>query len=136
MKHKCTGYKDSKGNQYYLEDIVYNPFACDYWVVHNKPQDEDGVPYCLVLNNDFDQYYMDIDDPDGFIIVSHKGDNDYDDYLNKMKKTLRETELSYLIGSIIDFSKIATTKEKFLINNFLKSLTGKSLEEHTKEVEG
>ena len=82
-------YKDANGINYRLGDIVYNPCIGDYWVVQKyteeeKQKYEPECDYCLVLNNNKDDYFEDIDVPQGFEIVSRVGDFKYNDTLKAL----------------------------------------------------
>lgn len=94
MKYTSTQttkvYCDSKGVEYKEGDIVYNPCIDDYWVVRcSIPSDNTLCPYQLVLWDSRDEYYMDLDEPAGFEIVSRKGDTDYKILLGYIHKVRR-----------------------------------------------
>lgn len=94
MKYTSTQitkvYCDSKGVEYKEGDIVYNPCIGDYWVVRcSIPSDNTLCPYQLVLWDSRDEYYMDLDEPAGFEIVSRKGDTDYKILLGYIHKVRR-----------------------------------------------
>ena len=70
-------YYDSNNKEYKVGDIVFNPFFGDYWLVEEyteEEQSETDCPYCLSLYGDKDDYYMDIDEPAGFIIICSKNE--------------------------------------------------------------
>ena len=94
MKYTSTQttkvYCDSKGVEYKEGDIVYNPCIGDYWVVRcSIPSDNTLCSYQLVLWDSRDEYYMDLDEPAGFEIVSRKGDTDYKILLGYIHKVRR-----------------------------------------------
>lgn len=94
-------YYDSNKREYKVGDIVYNPFFGDYWLVEEyteEEQSETDCPYCLSLYGDKDDYYMDIDEPAGFIIICSKGEPDYNKYIeefNEIIKRRREQEAQW-----------------------------------------
>lgn len=95
LKKEDLEYKDANGVNYRLGDIVYNPCIGDYWVVQKyteeeKQKYETECDYCLVLNNNKDDYFEDIDVPNGFIIVCKIGDADYDKTIEAMNKLAEE----------------------------------------------
>lgn len=80
-----TGYLDYNHKEYLVNDIVYNPCFSDLWMVKQyteqmKKDYDTDCDYYLALYGDPDLYMMDIDEPMGFVILSHKGDPDYDNY--------------------------------------------------------
>lgn len=86
---ELTGYKDSKGFEYKVGDIVYNPCFGDYWVVqkYTEQEKEEYKPdcdYCLALNNDKDDYFEDINVPQGFEIIMSKDHDDYDTAIKEL----------------------------------------------------
>lgn len=88
---ELTGYKDSKGNEYKVGDIVFNPTFGDYWVVQKYTEQEKKdfdaeCDYCLVLNNDKDDYFEDIDVPQGFEIVMSSDNDDYELAISELNK--------------------------------------------------
>ena len=94
-----TGYRDSKGEEFEIGDIVFNPCFRDYWLVgkyseneHIKKYEED-CPYYLCQYGDPDLYFMDLNEPAGFIIEEKKGTKRYNEILAeiyKIAKTLNE----------------------------------------------
>lgn len=99
---ELTGYKDSKGIEYKVGDIVFNPCFGDYWVVQKYTEEEKQkyqpeCDYCLVLNNDKDDYFEDIDVPQGFEIVMSSDNVDYDEAINELNK-LAESRKQYMEG--------------------------------------
>lgn len=95
LKKEDLEYKDANGVNYRLGDIVYNPCIGDYWVVQKyteeeKQKYETECDYCLVLNNNKDEYFEDINVPQGFIIVCRVGDADYVKTIEAMKKLTEE----------------------------------------------
>ena len=95
LKKEDLEYKDANGVNYRLGDIVYNPCIGDYWVVQKYTDDEKKeyeteCDYCLVLNNNKDEYFEDINVPQGFIIVCRVGDADYVKTIEAMKKLTEE----------------------------------------------
>ena len=94
-------YYDSNNKEYKVGDIVFNPFFGDYWLVEEyteEEQSETDCPYCLSLYGDKDDYYMDIDEPAGFIIICSKGEPDYNKYIeefNEIIKRRREQEAQW-----------------------------------------
>lgn len=94
-----TGYKDSKGKEYLLDDIVFNPFFGDYWIVGKYSENKDiaeyeeDCPYYLAQYGDPDLYFMDLDEPSGFVIEKRKGIDDYEEAkkeLDEIAKTLQK----------------------------------------------
>lgn len=89
-------YRDSNGEEYKEGDIVYNPCIGDYWVVRcSIPKDNTLCPYQLVLWDSRNEYYMDLDEPIGFVIVRRKGDKEYKSLLksiHRIKKHRREED--------------------------------------------
>lgn len=77
-----TGYFDANGREYELGDLVYNPLFGDVWLVdewtEDEPREPGDSPYCLRQYCSKEIYSMDIDDPDGFVIESRKGDEGYE----------------------------------------------------------
>lgn len=83
-------YKDSNGVEYKIGDIVLNAKGIgDYWVVQ-KCSDEEKELYgletdiCLALNNDKDDYVIDIDEPLGFEIVIRPDDEHYKEAIEEL----------------------------------------------------
>ena len=77
VKFEKTNIKDYKGKTYRTGDIVYNPSFGDVWVVgkYTKQQLEDYKPECkyyLCQYGYMDSYFMDLDEPFGFIIVHRR----------------------------------------------------------------
>ena len=91
-KEKELEYKDSKGRNYKLGDIVFNPYFGDYWLVEEYTEEErDCVcPYCFSLYGSKDEYYMDLDEPAGFEIVCSVGEKDYDTYREEFKEIIKQ----------------------------------------------
>lgn len=95
MKYTSTQttkvYCDSKGVEYKEGDIVYNPCIGDYWVVRcSIPSDNTLCPYQLLLWDSREEYFMDLDEPAGFEVVSRKGDTDYKILLGYIHKVRRK----------------------------------------------
>ena len=86
----CEGYKDSKGNQYYLDDLVFNPCFRDLWLVSKQVDKSSECPYCLKLWTDENEYVIDLDMPSGFIIECHKNEERYEELYNECLKVLEE----------------------------------------------
>lgn len=78
---KCNGFFDSKNSQYYVGDIVLNPAFNDLWLV-----EKDNNSYIFTLFGNKDNYYMPLDEPLGFIIMSHEGDKTYQALYEDLKK--------------------------------------------------
>lgn len=100
-----TGYKDSAGKEYMVGDIVFNPFFVDYWIVQKYTQQEIEeygceTPYCLVLWNNKDEMFEDIDVPEGFIIIKHKYENGYDKMLQEINTVAKQRQDLY--GDIVE----------------------------------
>lgn len=100
MKKKQL-YKDSKGVIYQIGDIVLNPCIMDYWVVQKctkKDKEQYGLTtdICLALNNDKDDFVIDIDEPAGFEIIVRCNDDNYKEaidglnHIAEMRKKLYE----------------------------------------------
>ncbi len=86
-----TGIFDSNNKEYKLYDIVYNPFFGDLWIVdYNKENEREDCKYRLILYNNEDDYYMDLDEPVGFKILASKGDKNYDELLKLMNDKKEE----------------------------------------------
>lgn len=87
-------YRDSRGIEYKEGDIVYNPCNGDYWVVrYSVLEDNTLCPYQLVLWDSKDEYFMDLDEPNGFEIVRRKGEKDYKTLLKSIHKIRRKHKL-------------------------------------------
>lgn len=91
-KGLCEGYKDSKGNQYYLEDLVLNPYFGDVWIIGKYTEQEmkdfeTDCPYYLAQWGSRDEYYMDLNEPEGFVIEKHKDEDGYEELLNYCEET-------------------------------------------------
>lgn len=85
-------YYDSNNREYKVGDIVFNPFFGDYWLVEEyteEEQSETDCLYCLSLYGDRDEYYMDIDEPAGFIIICSKDEPDYNKYIEEFKQIIK-----------------------------------------------
>ena len=90
---QTTGYFDSNGKEYSIGDIVVNSFFGDYWIVGKysenesiKNQEED-CPYYLAQYGDPDLYFMDLDEPVGFIIeVKYNEGERYENALKELKQ--------------------------------------------------
>lgn len=83
-------YRDSKNIEYKEGDIVYNPCIGDYWIVRESiPSDNTLCPYQLLLWDSREEYFMDLDEPAGFEIVSRRGDTDYKILLGYIHKVRR-----------------------------------------------
>ena len=101
-ERKKTGYRDSNGFEYCVGDIVYNPFAGDYWYVaevSDKVRDALNYDsnYVLQLYGDDAEYATDIDEPSGFEIVCTTDDKRHYighivDFIKKYKSTEKELE--------------------------------------------
>lgn len=92
-------YKDANAKVYKLGDIVYNPFFGDYWLVEQYTEQEmkdydTECPYCLSLYGSKDIYSIDIDEPVGFVIVCHKRDPKYEEYIQAFKKVQKEENVN------------------------------------------
>ena len=96
---KSLNYQDSNGKYYQLGDIVFNPCFRDYWLVGKYSDNpdiakyEEECPYYLAQYGDPDLYFMDLDEPTGFIIEERKGTDRYEEAikeLNEIAKTLKE----------------------------------------------
>lgn len=93
-------YQDAKGVPYQLGDIVFNPCFGDYWVVQ-KVTNQDKEIYrletdlCLALYNDKDDYVVDIDEPQGFVIILHKDEPEYKEILEEMALIVKERKERY-----------------------------------------
>lgn len=95
MKEICKGYKDSKGNQYYVGDLVLNTYFGDIWLIEKYTEQEmknykTECPYCLVLNGHRDDHFMDLDEPEGFIIEKHLDEDGYKELLDECEKVYKE----------------------------------------------
>lgn len=97
--NKLTGYKDSHGVEYKLNDIVYNPYFEDYWLVQEyetqEEKDENECDYYLALYGDKNYYSVSLDTPDGFVVICSQGDEYYEKYTSSFKvivKRLTEEE--------------------------------------------
>ena len=94
-----TGYRDAEGEEFEVGDIVFNPCFGDYWIVgkyseneHIKKYEEE-CPYYLAQYGDPDLYFMDLDEPSGFVIEKRKGIDDYEETkkeLDEIAKTLQK----------------------------------------------
>lgn len=91
-EEKELEYKDSKGRNYKLGDIVFNPCFGDFWLVeeYTKEERDYECPYCFSLYGSKDEYYMDLDEPVGFEIVCSKGEPDYDQYIKEFKEIIKK----------------------------------------------
>lgn len=74
------GIKDCNNKDIFLGDILYNPVANDYWVVH---KDQDDCEFWLY--NDDNLYACPADEPSGFMIVIHPWDKKYEEAINSLK---------------------------------------------------
>ena len=93
-------YQDAKGVPYQLGDIVFNPCFRDYWVVQevtNQDKEMYGLEpdLCLALYNDKDDYVVDIDEPQGFVIILHKDEPEYKEILEEMALIVKERKERY-----------------------------------------
>ena len=84
-------YKDTNGNPYEIGDIVFNPFMGDFWVVQNCTDEEKEMygletDICLALNNDKDDYAIDIDEPAGFKIFLRPSDEHYVEAIEELRQ--------------------------------------------------
>ena len=90
-------YFDDNSLEYSVGDIVYNPSFGDYWVVQEVTE-EDKKNYglttdlCLALYNNKDDYVMDIDEPVGFIIITKKEDDGYDEAIAELNEIAKKRE--------------------------------------------
>ena len=70
-----TGYKDPKGKEYKVGDIVLNPLWGDLWIVGKYSDSskmekyEKNCSFFFCLRGDPDNYFMDITDTHAFIII-------------------------------------------------------------------
>lgn len=90
-------YKDSKGIEYQIGDIVFNPCIGDYWVVQEVTEQDKEIygletDLCLALYNSKDDYVIDIDEPEGFVIILHKDEPEYKEILEEMALIVKERE--------------------------------------------
>ena len=90
-------YKDSKGIEYQIGDIVFNPCIGDYWVVQEVTEQDKEIygletDLCLALYNSKDDYAIDIDEPEGFVIILHKDEPEYKEILEEMALIVKERE--------------------------------------------
>lgn len=91
----CVNYKDANGNQYYIGDLVFNPFFGDIWLIDKYSEKEmkeykTECPYCLKLWTSADQYVMDLDEPEGFVILKHKNEDGYSELYNECLEVLKK----------------------------------------------
>lgn len=97
-ENKNFKYSDSKGKEYKVGDVVFNPFFGDFWLVGKYEEPEDECPYYLAQYGDMDLYYMDLDEPCGFEIVCSKDEEDYEKYITELKeiaKRIKEEEAKW-----------------------------------------
>ena len=88
-------YKDSKGISYEIGDIVRNPLMGDFWVVQTCSDEEKELygletDICLALNNDKDDYAIDIDAPVGFEIVIRPSDEHYTEAIAELQQIAKQ----------------------------------------------
>ena len=97
-KRKRTGYKDSNGFEYCVGDIVYNPFAGDYWYVGEVSDSvRDALNfnsnYVLQLYGDDSEHVRNIDEPSNFEIVCTTEDRrHYIGHIVNFMKIYKDTE--------------------------------------------
>ena len=97
MCKQINDYKDASGLAYELDDIVFNPFFGDYWVVKELTEEEQQIygmdnKYCFALWNYLDHYCTEIDAPQGFEIVIRKGEPDYEQALKEFAEIIQKME--------------------------------------------
>lgn len=98
MNIEITNYKDGKGDNFKVGDIVYNPCFGDLWVVQKTTKEDKEMygiedPYLFAKDNDKDIYCMDISEPRGFVIYKSPDEKDYDILIKSMEdfaKQLKE----------------------------------------------
>ena len=78
-KRKKLNYKDSKGVNYHIGDIVYNPCFGDIWLIEELSEEDMkkfgfDIPYVFTQYGNADAYTMTIDEPKGFVIESTPDD--------------------------------------------------------------
>lgn len=91
---KKTDYYDNNGIRYQEGDIVFNPLIGDYWTVRaktaNELEEDNECKYMLVLNDNVDDSWIDLNEPGGFYIVSRKNEIQYNSLLSKLHKVSEE----------------------------------------------
>lgn len=92
---EITMYKDAKDRFYKVGDLVYNPAFGDVWEVkaYNNIEHDSNCKYALVLWGDWNNYYMDIDEPDGFIILASRYEKGYFKLKAKCRKITRKNKM-------------------------------------------
>lgn len=96
-----TRYRDAKEREFKVGDIVYNPFFGDYWIVGKYSDNEylaeyeEDCPYYLAQYGDPDLYFMDLDEPSGFVIEQSIGEAKYDEYFNEINRIAKELQNFY-----------------------------------------
>lgn len=90
-EEKELEYSDSKGRNYKLGDIVFNPCFGDFWLVekYEENEQEGECPYCFSQYGSKGDYYMDLDEPEGFEIVCSKGEPDYEQYIKEFTEIIK-----------------------------------------------
>lgn len=101
-KREKLTYKDDKGINYHIGDIVYNPFCGDMWLVE-KLSDEDmqkfnfDIPYVLTQYGDINQCVIPINEPEGFIIKSTPNETySYIRYISLFNKAYKVKKMEEL----------------------------------------
>lgn len=88
---KITFYKDANDRFFVVGDLVYNPTIGDVWeVMEYKNPSSDGCKYALVLWGDWNNYYMDLDEPVGFTILASRGEKGYHKLKWKCRRITRK----------------------------------------------
>lgn len=82
IKFKQSKITDSKNKLYRTGDIVFNPCFGDIWLVHKYTKHEKelytpGCDYCFCQYGVLENYFMDLDEPEGFVIIKRKGQKGY-----------------------------------------------------------
>ena len=101
-KNKYINIKDMNGINYKEGDIVLNTCFGDLWLVEKYSktkvkQCEEECPFLLSQFGIVDNYFMDLDEPSGFKIISTKGDKDY----NKFKRLFLKLKIKFYIEQFI-----------------------------------
>lgn len=97
MKNQISEYKDANGLAFELDDIVFNPFFGDFWVVKELTEEEQHIygmdnKFCFALWNNLDHYCTEIDAPQGFEICIRKGEPDYEQALKEFANIIQKME--------------------------------------------
>lgn len=96
-KHINTKIKDCKGKYYHIGDIVYNTSFGDLWLV-GEYKEEDikkyniECKYYLAQYGDKEDLLIDLDEPEGFMIVKRYGDKGYTRKKQEMLRYKRITD--------------------------------------------